>query len=89
MFFQLSSGIVILLNHGKNTKISMILSDEEESKESKESKEFKGFKAEFLLHTEQELVLVPKIFTPKVTTFYLLKEYHTNYNVFLPPPELV
>jgi len=88
IFFQFSSSIIYLIETDKKTKITMVLDEEENSKE--ESKEIKEFKTEFLAQ-RIAISLFSFDFNSNEDNhhYYLLKDYTSKSNLFLPPPEQV
>lgn len=81
-----------MVDNEKESKISWLLLDDEDtedSKEAKETKEFKEYKAEFLsVMNITEFSLTP-CFEKTNNHNYLLKDYLADLSLHATPPELV
>jgi hypothetical protein len=85
VLFQFSATIISFVENGNNSKVSIVLFDEDSSKETKEIKELR---AEFILSNSNEFYLKTNFNQVNKNFYYLLTDYISEYILFLPPPEL-
>ena len=93
VFFQISSSVVYLIETEKETKITWLLDEDDfssdESKELKEIKEVKEFKTDFLTSSNGHIFKVVACSIIEQNHLYLLKNYTSQTDLFLLPPEQV
>jgi hypothetical protein len=86
VLFQFSTTILSFVENGNKSKISIVLLDEDSSKETKEIKELK---TEFIVSQSNEFFVKTSFKEKDKNYYYLLTDYISEHNLFLPPPELV